>query len=85
MVMLYEAVACLGKLYWYQRYLRYHSELYEDADIPVAAITEICTNAIRQDRYFLLAHEAQQDYGPRRDTCAEKLCCPQSRRGHFLR
>ena len=56
----YEAVSCLGKLYWYNRYLRYHSELYEDAQIPVAAITEICKNAIKQDRYFLLAHEAQQ-------------------------
>ena len=55
-----EAVACLGKLYWYHRYLRYHSELYEDAAVPVAAITEICTNAIKQDRYFLLAHEAQK-------------------------
>jgi acetate---CoA ligase (ADP-forming) len=56
----YEAVSCLGKLYWYQRYLRYHSELYEDAQIPVAAITEICNNAIKHDRYFLLANEAQQ-------------------------
>ncbi len=56
----YEAVACLGKLYWYNRYLRYHSELYEDAEIPAAAITEICKKAIAQDRYFLLANEAQQ-------------------------
>ncbi len=56
----YEAVACLGKLYWYNRYLRYHSELYEDADVPVAAIAEICNRAIAQDRYFLLANEAQQ-------------------------
>ncbi|MCX5901588.1 MAG: acetate--CoA ligase family protein [Proteobacteria bacterium] len=55
-----EAVACLGKLYWYHRYLRYHSELYEDAAIPAAAIAEICTNAIKQDRYFLFAHEAQK-------------------------
>ena len=56
----YEAVSCLGKLYWYNRYLRYHSELYEDADVPAAAITEICRNATMQDRYFLLAHEARQ-------------------------
>lgn len=56
----YEAVSCLGKLYWYQRYLRYHSELYENVEIPVAAITEICKSAIKQDRYFLLANEAQQ-------------------------
>ena len=55
-----EAVACLGKLYWYHRYLRYHSELFEDAAIPAAAITEICANAIKQDRYFLLANEAHK-------------------------
>ncbi len=56
----YEAVSCLGKLYWYNRYLRYHSELYEDAQIPVDEITAICNRAISQDRYFLLANEAQK-------------------------
>jgi len=55
----YEAVSCLGNLYAYQRYLKARSDGYEDAEINVPAIDEICYNAINQNRYFLLAHEAQ--------------------------
>lgn len=56
----YEAVSCLGKLTWYHRYLKYHTEEHESADIPVRAIEEICTHALNQDRNFLLANEAQK-------------------------
>ena len=56
----YEAVSCLGNLYAYQRYLKVRSDDYEDAEINVSAIDEICFNAINQNRYFLLAHEAQK-------------------------
>lgn len=56
----YEAVSCLGKLYWYHRYLKYHDEKYEETKIDIKPITAICEGAIAQDRYFLLANEAQQ-------------------------
>lgn len=56
----YEAVSCLGKLYWYHRYLKYYSEEHEDADIAIEPINEICRFAISQSRYFLLAHEARK-------------------------
>jgi acetyltransferase len=56
----YEAVSCLGKLFEYHRYLQYRSDSYEDADLDVLAVERICRYAVKQNRYFLLAHEARK-------------------------
>ncbi len=56
----YEAVSCLGKLYEYHRFVKHYSDVYEDAHIDIAAIEKVCTKALDEQRYFLLAHEAQQ-------------------------
>lgn len=56
----YEAVSCLGRLIAHHRYQRQYAERYEDAAIDAAAIEAIARTAIREDRYFLLAHEAQR-------------------------
>ncbi len=56
----YEAVSCLGKLYEYHNYVKYYSNTYEDVPINLEAIETVCKNAITQNRYFLLAHEAKE-------------------------
>jgi acetyl coenzyme A synthetase (ADP forming)-like protein len=57
---IYEAVACLGKLYEYHRYLQLPLEKHETVEVSTAVIDDICQNAIRDNRYFLLANEAKK-------------------------
>ncbi len=56
----YEAISCLGNLYGYQRYLKAQSDKYEDAPLDSTPIDKICGKAMKENRYFLLAHEAQK-------------------------
>ncbi|MCP4716497.1 MAG: acetate--CoA ligase family protein [Deltaproteobacteria bacterium] len=56
----YEAVACMGKLFEYHRYLRTCNDSYADTKIAADEIEQICHRAISQNRYFLLADEARQ-------------------------
>ncbi len=56
----YEAVACLGKLYEYHGYLKNRSTRFEEVEINAAAVESICRKAIAEKRYFLLADEARR-------------------------
>ncbi len=56
----YEAVACLGRLYEYKRHIKGISDEFEDFDFDVEAVEKICRGALAQDRHFLLSHEAMQ-------------------------
>jgi acyl-CoA synthetase (NDP forming) len=56
----YEAIACLGSLYGYQRYLSAQTDSYEEVPIDIDPIEAVCRKALRENRYFLLAHEAQK-------------------------
>ena len=56
----YEAIACLGSLYSYQRYLAAQSDSFADVPIDIAPIDAICRTAMQENRYFLLAHEAHK-------------------------
>jgi len=56
----YEAVSCLGTLYRYYRYLKNRDETLETVAFDSAPVEAICRAAIAQNRFFLLAHEAQQ-------------------------
>jgi len=56
----YEAVACLGKSYAYQRYLGFRTDEYENVDIDTQKIECITRSAMEHGRYFLLAHEAHR-------------------------
>lgn len=58
----YEAIACLGKLYEYHRYVRSASDGFQDSDIDIdcTEIEAICAEARSRRRYFLLAHEARR-------------------------
>ncbi len=56
----YEAVACLGKLFDYHRYLNSRAETFEDIAIDSDAVDRIAFQALQQNRYFLLAHEARK-------------------------
>ncbi len=57
---IYEAVACLGKLYEYHRYLQLPLEKHETIEVDTSDIDDICQKAISDNRYFLLANEAQK-------------------------
>jgi len=57
---IYEAVACLGKLYEYHRYLQLPADRQETPALDTSGIDRICQTALKDNRYFLLAHEAQK-------------------------
>lgn len=57
---IYEAVACLGKLYEYHRYLQLPPEKQKMPAVDTGGIDRICRAALEENRYFLLAHEAQE-------------------------
>jgi acyl-CoA synthetase (NDP forming) len=55
----YEAVSCMGALYRYYNYKESSPDSAAVADVDVEAIERIAAHAIQQNRFFLLAHEAQ--------------------------
>jgi acetate---CoA ligase (ADP-forming) len=55
----YEAVSCMGALYRYYNYKESSPDSAAVADVDVEAIEHIAAHAIQQNRFFLLAHEAQ--------------------------
>jgi acetyltransferase len=55
----YEAVSCLGIAYGYYRYMTEPRFEPEEAVIDAAAIERITSQALAQNRFFLLAKEAQ--------------------------
>jgi acetyl coenzyme A synthetase (ADP forming)-like protein len=55
----YEAVSCLGAAYSQRRRMAEEFEDVAEAKVDAAAIERIAASAVTQDRYFLLAQEAQ--------------------------
>ncbi|MDH4127497.1 MAG: acetate--CoA ligase family protein [Spirochaetota bacterium] len=54
----YEAISCLGTMYSHYHHLIETYQKPEEADIDISKINKIIENAIKDKRYFLLAHEA---------------------------
>jgi acyl-CoA synthetase (NDP forming) len=55
----YEAASCMGALYRYYNYRNNIADGAATADLDSAAIERIARTAINQNRFFLLANEAQ--------------------------
>jgi acetyltransferase len=55
----YEAVSCMGALFRYYHYRNASPDQAVMADIDAEALERIAAYAIAQNRFFLLAHEAQ--------------------------
>ena len=58
----YDSASSLGAMYRYREYLESHSDSDKiaDATLDVASITSIISDARKEGRFFLLAHEAQK-------------------------
>jgi acetyl coenzyme A synthetase (ADP forming)-like protein len=55
----YEAVSCLGALYRYNKYRNNTSEGAASVKLDIKSIEEVARRAVQQNRFFLLANEAQ--------------------------
>jgi len=55
----YQAVSCLGSLYFYHHYLQEFSEDLEDIQVDTGSIERIIDSVLKEGRSFLLAREGQ--------------------------
>ncbi|MHA2296716.1 MAG: acetate--CoA ligase family protein [Candidatus Hodarchaeales archaeon] len=56
----YDAVSCLGMLFWYHDYRETKSLEIDEVDMNIVAINGVINHARTDDRTFLLAHEARE-------------------------